>query len=83
MYFKKEILSLEIKVKQISENFEETSSEDILKLLNQIQNQFQSQITKDYLEGKLKAISNATDEGAKKNLCKNLKPYFNWYLQGL
>jgi len=49
-------MSLEIKVKQISENFEETSSEYILKLLNQIQNQFQSQITQDYLKGKLKAI---------------------------
>ena len=76
-------MSLEIKVKQISENFKETSSEDILKLLNQIQNQFQSQITKDYLKGKLKAISNASDEGEKKKLCKNLKPYFDWYLQGL
>ncbi len=74
---------MEIKVKQISENFEETSSEYILKLLNQIQNQFQSQITQDYLKGKLKAISNTFDEGEKKKLCKNLKPYFDWYLQGL
>ncbi len=76
-------MSLEIKVKQISENFEETSSEDILELLNQIQYQFQSQITQDYLKGKLKAISNISDEGEKKKLCKNLKPYFDWYLQGL
>ena len=83
MYFQKETMSLEIKVKQISENFEETSSEDILKLLNQIQNQFQSQITQDYLKGKIKAISNTSDEGEKKKLCKNLKPYFDWYLQGL
>ncbi len=76
-------MSLEIKVKQISENFEEISSEYILKLLNQIQNQFQSQITQDYLKGKLKAISNTPDEDEKKKLCKNLKPYFDWYLQGL
>ena len=76
-------MSLEIKVKKISENFEETSSEEILKLLNQIQNKFQNQITPDYLKGKLKAISNTPDEGEKKKLCKNLKPYFDWYLQGL
>ena len=76
-------MSLENKIKQISENFAETSSADILELLNQIQNQFESQITKDYLQGKLKAISNTSDEGEKKKLCKNLKPYFDWYLQGL
>ncbi len=44
-------MSLENKIKQISENFAETSSADILELLNQIQNQFESQITKDYLKG--------------------------------
>ena len=76
-------MSLEIKAKQISENFDTTSSGDILEILNQIQNQFQSQITQDYLKGKLKAISNIPDEGEKKKLCKNLKPYFDWYLQGL
>ena len=76
-------MSLENKIKQISENFAETSSADILELLNQIQNQFESQITKDYLKGKLKVISNTSDEGEKKKLCKNLKPYFDWYLQGL
>ncbi len=76
-------MSLENKIKQISENFAETSSADIIELLNQIQNQFESQITKDYLKGKLKAISNTSDEGEKKKLCKNLKPYFDWYLQGL
>ncbi len=76
-------MSLENKINQISENFAETSSADILELLNQIQNQFESQITKDYLKGKLKTISNTSDEGDKKKLCKNLKPYFDWYLQGL
>ena len=64
-------------------NFEQTSSADILEILNQIQNKFQSQITQDYLQGKLKAISETPDEGEKKKLCKNLKPYFDWYMQGL
>ncbi len=76
-------MSLEIKVKQILDNFDESSSADVLEILNQIQNKFQSQITQNYLTGKLKTISDTLDETEKKKLCKNLKPYFDWYLQGL
>ena len=76
-------MSLEIKLKQILEKFDETPSEEILELLSQIQTQFQSQITQDYLKGKLETVSKTPDESEKKKLCKNLKPYFDWYLQGL
>ena len=76
-------MSLEIKAKQILENFEGTSSQNIFDLLDQISTQFQSEITQDYLKGKLKIISNTPGESEKKELCKNLKPYFDWYLQGL
>jgi len=79
----KEIMSLEIKAKQILENFEGTSSRNIFDLLAQISTQFQSEITRDYLKGKLKIISNTPGESEKKELCKHLKPYFDWYLQGL
>ena len=75
-------MSLEIKIKQILENFDEIHSQKILELLNQFLPQFQSPITQDYLKGKLKVISNIADESEKKKLCKNLKPYFDWYLQG-
>ena len=74
---------MEVKVKQILKNFEETSSEDILEILNQIQIKFQNQITRNYLKGKLLAISDTPSESEKKKLCKNLIPYFDWYLQGL
>ena len=76
-------MSLEVKAKQILKNFEESSSEDILEFLNQIQNKFKSQITRNYLKGKLVIISNTPVESEKKKLCKNLRPYFEWYLQGL
>ena len=76
-------MSLEVKAKQILKNFEESSSEDILEFLNQIQNKFKSQITQNYLKGKLETISNTPVESEKKKLCKNLRPYFEWYLQGL
>jgi ATP-dependent Lon protease len=65
------------------ENFDHISSNDILEVLNQIQNQFQNQITQYYLKGKIKAISDTFDEAEKKKLCKNLKPYLDWYLQGI
>ena len=61
-------MSLEVKAKQILKNFEETSSEDILEILNQIQIKFQSQITRNYLKGKLVAISDTRDESEKKKL---------------
>ena len=75
-------MSLEIKVKRILENFDAIPSQEILELLNQFLPQFQSPITQDYLKGKLKVISNIAEEGEKKILCKNLRPYFDWYLQG-
>lgn len=81
-FIHKDVLSLEVKVKKILEQFEETPSKEILTTLNQIQIQFQSQITREYLKGKLKAISESSYEDEKKKLCKNLKPYLDWYLQG-
>ena len=76
-------MSLETKARQILNDFEGSSSEDFLDLLNQIQDSFKSQITRDYLKGKMDAISDGTSEEEKKKLCKNLKPYLDWYLQGL
>ena len=75
-------MSLQIKAKQILDNFEQIPSVEILDILNQILENFQSQITQNYLKGKLKTISDTSDEDQKKKLCKNLKPYFDWYLQG-
>ena len=75
-------MSLQIKAKQILDNFEQTPSVEILDVLNQILGSFQSQITQNYLKGKLKTIFDTSDEDQKKKLCKNLKPYFDWFLQG-
>ena len=76
-------MNLETKTKEILNNFDNVSSLEILDLLNQIQNSFKSEITRDYLKGKLDSVSSASNEDEKKKLCKNLKPYLDWYLQGL
>ena len=63
-------MSLENKTKHILQNFEEITSIDIIEVLHLIKNEFQSTITKDYLEEKLKSISNIDYEKERKGLCK-------------
>ena len=76
-------MSLEIQVKKILENFDDTSSDGFVNVLNQIQEKFQNDNTRKYLNGKLKTILETSEENEKKKLCKNLLPYLDWYLQGL
>ena len=76
-------MSLEVQINEILENFENTPSEKIVQVLNQIQPQFKSELTTDYLKGKLQKIVDSNDEADKKKQCKALIPYLDWYLQGL
>tara|TARA_B110001454_G_scaffold51908_1_gene50796 strand:- start:27 stop:257 length:231 start_codon:yes stop_codon:yes gene_type:complete len=76
-------MSLEINVKNILKDFDIVSSDEFLKFLGQIMLEFKSNLTVDYLKGKIKKITCLTTESEKKKQCKLLLPYFNWYLQGL
>ena len=76
-------MSLEEEIKKTLNNFEDASFETILEIINQIQPHFRSELTSEYLSGKIKKIQNESDDATKKNQCKALLPYFNWYLQGL
>jgi len=76
-------MSVELRAKQILDNFNQVSSTEFLEVLNQIQEKFQSNITREYLDGKLKTILETDSEAEKKKLCKNLLPYMDWYLQGI
>ena len=76
-------MSLQEQTKEILNNFDSTPSETIVEALDEIKNHFKSNLTRDYLEGKIQAISNASEESEKKKLCKNLQPYLDWYLQGI
>lgn len=77
-----EIMSLTEQIKQIQSNFENTESEKVLEIVDEIRSHLKSDLTKDYLQSKIKSISEVTDEAEKKKLCKTLLPYFDWYLQG-
>ena len=75
-------MSLEIKIKSILNDFDTVSSDEFLEILDQIMLEFKSNLTVDYLKGKVKKIMDLTTESEKKKQCKLLLPYFDWYLQG-
>ena len=76
-------MSLEAQTREIIDNFHDTSSEKFIKILNQIKPQFKSNLTSEYLQGKIQKIHEIPEETEKKKQCKALIPYLDWYLQGL
>ena len=76
-------MSLENQIKQTIDDFENTQSEKILEILNQIKPKFKSQLISEYLQGKIQKISETNNEAERKKQCKALTPYLDWYLQGL
>ena len=76
-------MSLEIKIKHIMNNFDDVSSHEFLEILDQIMLEFKSDLTTEYLKGKVQKILDISTESEKKKQCKLLLPYYDWYLQGL
>ena len=76
-------MSLEKQIKDVLNDFENTSSEKILEILNQIKPQFKNRLITEYLQGKIQKILDSADDVEKKKQCKALIPYLDWYLQGL
>jgi len=76
-------MSLEDQIKQTIDDFENTPSEKILEILNQIKPRFKSELISEYLQGKIQKILEANNEAERKKQCKALTPYLDWYLQGL
>ncbi|MGY5152321.1 MAG: hypothetical protein ACW9XA_08640 [Candidatus Nitrosopumilus sp. bin_6a] len=76
-------MSLEEEINKILKDFENTSSEKLVDVLNQINPHFKNELISEYLQGKIQKIQSSADESEKKKQCKALLPYFDWYLQGL
>ena len=76
-------MSLEIKIKNIMGDFDNVSSDEFLGILDQIMLEFKSDLTTEYLKGKVQKIMDISTESEKKKQCKLLLPYYDWYLQGL
>lgn len=69
-------------VKTILENFETTNQEQIVSVLQQIKSELRSNITQEYLDGKISKILQTNNGKEKSELLNSLKPYLDWYLQG-
>jgi hypothetical protein len=76
-------MSLEDQINVILDDFENTTPEKILDVLNQIKPHFKNELISEYLQGKMQKIQDSADEQDKKKQCKALLPYFDWYVQGL
>lgn len=76
-------MSLEEQIQQTLKDFENTSSQRIIDILNDIKPQFKNEMISEYLQGKIQKILDAENEADKKKQCKALTPYLDWYLQGL
>ena len=76
-------MSLEIQIKEILNDFDNSSSEKIIEILNQIKSNFKNPLISEYLQGKIQKIIDSDNQAEKMKQCKALMPYFDWYLQGL
>jgi len=76
-------MTLEEKIKQITNDVDGATSEQIIEIIEQIQPQFRSNLTSEYLQGKIQKIKDISDDVEKKKQSLALLPYFDWYLQGL
>ncbi len=76
-------MSLEDQIKQTLDDFENTTSDEILEILYRIKPQFKNELISEYLQKKIQKILETNDDAEKKKLSKALLPYLDWYLQGL
>ena len=76
-------MSLEQQIRDILNNFDDTSSEIFLQVLDQVKPHFKSNLTLEYVQGKIQKVNGVTGESEKKKQCKALIPYLDWYLQGI
>ncbi len=77
------IMTLESEIQKILDDFESIPTERILDVLRQIMPHFKNDLISEYLQGKIQKILDSSDDAEKKNQCKALKPYLDWYLQGV
>ena len=76
-------MTLQEQINAVLDNFDKTTSEQFLEIIDQIKPHFKNELIVEYLQGKIQKIQNVGDEVEKKKQCKALMPYLDWYLQGL
>lgn len=73
---------LRTQMKEALERFDSLSSDEIVKFLDAMKGEFRTDITRDYLAGKIAKLEELKEEKERIEYCKQFKPYFDWYLSG-
>ena len=76
-------MELDEHISRILDDFDGARSDDIVAVLEQVRAQLRSGLTSEYLGGKLQKVADAKTESERKNLCRALVPYLDWYLEGV
>jgi len=76
------MVELKSQVKEVLDNFENTNHDTIIEVLKQIKPHLRSNLTQDYLDGKISKIAQTGNDKERADLVASLKPYLDWYLQG-
>ena len=75
-------VSLEERARGALDDFDGTPSARIVEILGQIRPHFAHGAVSEYLQKKIQAVLDADTEAERKAVCRTLRPYLDWYLQG-
>ena len=70
---------VENQIKDVHENFSDSTSYKILNLLDYIKSKISTDEVSKYIEEKIEKINKISDEKDRMKKCIELKPYFNWF----
>jgi len=76
-------VSLEDSAHRLAADFDNAPVQDVLSVLDGVIPLLRSEPVASYLQKKLDGLRGETDESARRAKCAALRPYVDWYLQGL
>lgn len=76
-------MSLEDRARSLAADFDNASVPDVLSVLDGVIPLLRSKPVASYLQKKLDGLRDEADESARRAKCAALRPYVDWYLQGL
>ena len=76
-------MNLEDRARSLAADFDNAPVQDVLSVLEGVIPLLRSESVASYLQKKLDGLRDETDESACRAKCSALRPYVDWYLQGL
>lgn len=76
-------MNLEDSARSLAADFDNAPVRDVLSVLDGVIPLLRSEPVASYLQKKLDVLRAETDESERRAKCSALRPYVDWYLQGL